>query len=40
MKDELFKHIYAFVLLGLTVLWAALCLWVTHLALNNPEPVK
>jgi hypothetical protein len=32
MKDEQFKQVYAFVNLGITVIWAGFCVWITYQA--------
>lgn len=36
MKSANFKHAYAFILLGLTFLWACFCVWVTWQAIQVP----
>jgi len=32
MKDEQFKQIYAFATLGITIIWAGFCVWITYQA--------
>jgi uncharacterized membrane protein YadS len=34
MKSNNFKHVYSFVLLGLTFLWAFFCVWMTMKAIS------
>jgi len=36
MKSANFKHAYAFILLGLTFLWAVFCVWITWQAIKMP----
>jgi len=35
MKDERFKHWYSLIILCLTILWAAFCVWVTFHAVES-----
>ena len=35
MKDESFKQLYAFVNLGITVIWAGFCVWITYRAVMS-----
>lgn len=35
MDDDKFKHRYAILVLFLTVIWAALCLYITYQAVTN-----
>lgn len=37
MDDDKFKHGYAFIVLILTILWAALCVWITYRAVAYLE---
>ena len=36
MKSNNFKHVYALVLLGLTFVWAIICVWITWKAVQLP----
>ena len=40
MSNERFKQIYSFVLLGVTIAWAAFCVWITYRAVSEGGAVN
>lgn len=37
MNDDMFKHLYAFTVLVITICWGAFCVWITFQAIASLE---